>query len=99
MSNETVYGADVSVAIVDHVPKPAGLRWTVTEPTPEVASVAVAFSAIVPPRFAPGSAIEADGAVRSTVTFRTAVVVRPAASVAIARSARVPSAGSGQSRE
>src|SRR2546425_8474313 len=81
VSNETVYGAEVSVPIVDHVPAPAGLPWNVTEPAPDLAAVAVAFSAIVPPRFAPGSAIETDGAVRSTVTFRTAVVVRPAASV------------------
>jgi hypothetical protein len=37
--------------------------------------------------------------VRSTVTLRTAVVVRPSPSAATARSARLPSAGSGQAAE
>src|SRR3989442_6586398 len=72
VSNETVYGAEVSVPIVDHVTAPAGLRWNGTEPTPGGASGARAFSAIVPPRVAPRAASETDRAVRSPATRRPA---------------------------
>ena len=100
MSKLAVYGAAVSVEIVVQLPWPAGDRWklTVLTPVPPV-SVAVALRSTVPPRFVPGSSSVVAGAVRSTVTLRSAVLVWPTLSVAITRSARLPSAGSDQSTE
>jgi hypothetical protein len=40
VSNETLYGDAVAVAIVVHEPLPAGARWKSTWSTPEPASAA-----------------------------------------------------------
>jgi hypothetical protein len=53
--------AVVSVAIVVHVPAPAGERWKATLVTPAPPSVAVAVRPTVPRRFAPGSVSETVG--------------------------------------
>ena len=50
------YGAVVSAPIVVHEPPPAGRRWNATDPSPEPpVSPALAASATVCRRFAPGS--------------------------------------------
>src|SRR6478736_10016220 len=76
----------VSASTVVNDEAPVGLTWNATEATPEVASVAVAASAIVePPTFAPAAgAVTAalSGAVLSIVFAESATVVElPAVSV------------------
>ena len=76
----------VSASTVVNDEAPVGLTWNATEATPEVASLAVAASAIVePPTFAPPAGAvtaAASGDVLSIVFAESAtVVVLPAVSV------------------
>jgi hypothetical protein len=77
----------VSVQAVAHVVVPAGAYWTVTEETPEPASEAVPLRVKLPESGEPGFvSVALVGAVLSIRPLMVAdVVVKPAPSVAIAR--------------
>ena len=83
MSNDAEYGELVSVAIVVHVPAPAGERSKSTWSTPDPVSAAEPVSVFVARRNWPGSSWLVVGTVLSTRTsWPTATVVwLPAKSV------------------
>ena len=68
VSRSAAYGADESVSIAVHEPEPLGAISKRTDSTPAPVSSALAVSATVERRFAPGSSSETVGAVASTRT-------------------------------